>query len=191
MKFLDRLGLVLFSIIILVLAVVTVVVSLEWLDINDVVYALNNYILSSEMPRRIAIIIAAVLGLYAIKCIFFNSFSKNSDSRRENILLESENGKLLVSKDTIENITNTVVKKYDTAENVITRVNIEDSHNVSVYITLFVEPDTVIKDLAARVQTDVKAAVKNSVDLDLKSVNIKIKNIVNKKEKVVKQQDVQ
>lgn len=188
MKFLDKLGLVLFSIIIMVLSVIVCVVLLGWLEL-DIVIDFLKYVVSNEMPTRIAIIVSALLGLYAIKCIFFNSFSKEEKNSAENILLESENGKLLVSKETIENITNTVVKNYEGAENVITKVNFDNENNLSVFITLFVKPETVIKDLAAKLQSDVKAAIKNSIDLDIKAVNIRIKNIITPKENTVKQHD--
>lgn len=188
MKFLDKLGLVLFSIIIMILSVVMCVVALGWLEL-DIVIDFLKYVIANEVPTRIAIIVSAILGIYAIKCIFFNSFTKDSRGNTDNILLESENGKLLVSKDTIENITNTVVKNYDGAENVITKVNFDNENNLSVYITLFVKPETVIKDLAAKLQSDVKNAIKNSIDLEIKSVNIRIKNIITPKENAVKQQD--
>lgn len=186
MKFFDKLGLILFSIIIMVLSVIVCVVALGWLEL-DIIIDWLKYIVANEVPTRIAIIVSAVLGLYAIKCIFFNSFTKESNGTSDSILLESDNGKLLVSKDTIENITNTVVKNYEGTENVVTKVNFDNENNLSVYITLFVKPETVIKDLAAKLQQDVKAAIKNSIDLDIKSVNIRIKNIVNSKENTVKQ----
>ena len=103
--------------------------------------------------------------------------------------MESENGKLLVSKDTIENITNTVIKKFDTAETVSTKVEFDEENNLNVYITLFVKPETVIKDLASNVQKEVKTAVKNSIDIEPKSVNIRVRNIVNKKDTEIKAEE--
>lgn len=188
MKILDKFGLVFFSIIIMILSVIVCVVVLGWLELDIIIDGIK-YVVANEMPSRIALIVSAILGVYAIKCIFFNSFTKEGQRNSENILLESENGKLLVSKDTIENITNNVVKNYEGTENVITKVNFDNENNLSVYITLFVKPETVIKDLAAKLQSDVKAAIKNSIDLDIKSVNIRIKNIITPKDKTQKQQD--
>ena len=56
------------------------------------------------------------------------------------------------------------------------------ANNVSVYITLFVYPDAIIKDLTVSLQKDVKDAIKKSLDLDVKDVNVKIKNITPKKD---------
>lgn len=186
MKILDRIGLALFSIIIMVLSILLLVVLSGWLELNIIINGLK-YLIANEMPTRIAIIISALLGLFAIKCIFFNSFTKDEQKAKENILLENDNGKLLVSKDTIENITNTVIKNFDAAEAVTTKVSFDDTNNLSVYITLFVKPETVIKELAAKLQSDIKVAIKNSIDLEIKSVNIKIKNIISKKENISKQ----
>ena len=187
MKFLDKLGLVLFSIIIMVLAIVACIVAAGWLELTIVTDYLR-YVISNDLPSKITIVVSIVLIIYAMRCIFFNSFTKEEQKGKESIFLENENGKLLVSRDTIENITNTVVKNFDSAETVMTKVDFDATNNLSVYITLFVKPETVIKDLAAKLQEDVKKAIKNSIDVDIKSVNIRIKNIITKKENTMKQQ---
>ena len=186
MKFLDKLALVLFSLIILILSMVAGAVALGWLELQIVIDVLR-YIIANDLPSQITIGVSAVLIIYSIKCIFFNSFTKEEQKGKDSILLENENGKLLVSKDTVENITNSVVKNFDSAENVMTKVSFDETNNISIYITLFVKPETVIKDLASKLQEDVKSAVKNSIDLEVKSVNIRIKNIVSKKENTIKE----
>ena len=47
---------------------------------------------------------------------------------REGILLENDNGKLLVSRDTIESLTNAVVKSFETAENTMTKVEVDNEN---------------------------------------------------------------
>ena len=188
MKFLDKLGLVLFSTIIMILSVMAFIVAFGWLELDFIIDGLK-YVIANEIPTRITIVVSAILGIYAMRCIFFNSFTNDSKAAKDNILLENENGKLLVSKDTIENITNSVVRNYDGAESVITKVNFDEQNNLSVFITLFVKPETVIKELVGKLQTDVKAAIKNSIDLEIKSVNIRIKNIITKKENTTSKQE--
>ena len=188
MKFLDKLGLVIFSILVLILSVVALGVTTGWIALTSIV-AILKYVVANDVPTKIAIITSIVLGVYALKCIFFNSFSGSSKDGKDSILLESENGKLLVSKDTIENITNKVIKKFDTAETVSTKVEFDEENNLNVYITLFVKPETVIKDLASNVQKEVKTAVKNSIDIEPKSVNIRVRNIVNKKDTEIKAEE--
>lgn len=186
MKFLDKLGLILFSIIIMVISIGILAIATDWLELQILIDGLK-YIVSNDISTKIAIGVSIVLIIYTIKCIFFNSFTKDEQKNKDNILLENEHGKLLVSKDTIQNITNNVVKNFETAETVMTKVNFDEANNLSVYITLAVKPETVIKELAAKLQEDVKKAIKNSIDLEIKSVNIKVKNIITKKENNIKQ----
>jgi uncharacterized alkaline shock family protein YloU len=47
--------------------------------------------------------------------------------------------------------------------------------------------EVVIKDLASKIQTNIKDEVKKSLDLEIKEVNIRIKNINAKKENIVKE----
>lgn len=190
MKFLDKLGLVLFSTIIMILAIITCFVVAGWLDIQMVINIMK-YVVANSVPTKITLILSVILGLFAVRCVFFNSFAKDEEKGRDSILLENENGKLLVSKDTIENLTNSVAKNFEEADNIITKVNFDEENGVSIYITLFVKPNTVIKDLANKLQTQVKETIKNSIDLDIKSVNIRIKDIAVKKEETPKQQTEQ
>lgn len=186
MKILDRIGLTLFSIIILLISLTICVTISGWLDIaiiEDVV----EYVLTNTIPARVAIVVSVILGILAIKCIFFNSFTKDADKAKSGILLENENGKLLVSKDTIENLANSVINNFPSAENVITRVDADATNNLSVFVTLSVYSDAVIKDLTTKIQKDVKEAIKNSIDLDIKEVNVRIKNITPRKEETEKE----
>ena len=185
MKVLDRIGLVLFSIIILVISLVLCITISGWLDLEFVIDGLE-YIVTDAVSAKIVVGISIVLIILALKCIFFNSEEENNLKAKEGILLENENGKLLVSKDTIESLTNSVVKNFETAETVMTKVDLDEENNVKIYLTLSVHPDAIIKDLTTKLQNDIKAAVKRSLDLDVKEVNVRIKNINVKKENVIK-----
>ena len=59
------------------------------------------------------------------------------------------------------------------------------SNNLKVYITLYVHPNIVIKDLTASIQNRVKEAIKKTSDLETKAVNVKIRNITPKTENTV------
>jgi len=186
MKFLDKLGLILFSTIILIIAIVACVVIFGWLDV-DIVADVADVLITGEIASNITLGISIVLILLAIKCIFFNSFSTEQMKGKEGIVLDNENGKLLVSKNTIENLTNSVVKSFDSAENAMTKVELDKENNIKVYITLYVKPDAIIKELTNKLQEDVRAAIKRSLDFDVKEVNIRIKDIAPKKEPTVKE----
>lgn len=181
MKILDKIGLALFSSIILIGSLVVIVAIAGWLDLN-LVLDIVEFGITDEIAKKIVFGISALLILLAVKCIFFNSNIKSTSNVKDGILLENDNGKLLVSKDTIESLSNAVVRNYQTAQNVMTKVELDEENRVSIFITLFVYPDAVIKDLTISLQKDIKETIKKSLDLDVKDVNVRIKNITVKKE---------
>ena len=85
MKFLDKLGLVIFSILVLILSVIALGVTTGWIALTSIVVILK-YVVANDVPTKIAIITSIVLGVYALKCIFFNSFSGSSKDGKDSIL---------------------------------------------------------------------------------------------------------
>lgn len=184
MKVLDRINLIIFSVIILIISLTVCILISGWLELK-VAFDVIETVLSNEISGPITLGIAILLIILSIKSIFFNSYAK--EKSKEGILLENENGKLLVSKDTIENLSTAVIKNYNSIENSTTKVDVDAENKISIFITLSVYSEAVIKDLAAKIQTNVKDEVKKSLDLEIKEVNIRIKNINPKKENVVKE----
>ena len=184
MKIVDRISLVIFSIVILALSLVTGFVMAGWLEI-DLISDWTVKILSNNVAGPIIFGLAIIFSILSVKCIFFSANSK--EKSKEGILLENENGKLLVSKDTVENITTSVIKNFESVENSTTRVDVDNENKISIFITLSVYSEAIIKDLASKIQSDVKEAVKNSLDLEIKAVNVRIKNVTAKKENIVKE----
>ena len=180
MKFLDRLALAVFSIIIFVLAVLLCLLMFGWFDVELVESALN-YLKTNEIATNITIGTSIVLLLLALKSMFFESYSKEEEQSREGILLENDNGKLLVSRDTLENLATSVVKTNNSVENVVSRVILDKDKNLIIIINLQVKPNAIIKDLSSGLQEKIKQTVKDSLGLEVKEVNIKIKNITNEK----------
>lgn len=184
MKIVDRISLVIFSIVILAISLITGFLMAGWLEI-DLISEWSVKILSNNVVGPIIFSLAIIFSILAVKCIFFSSNAK--EKSKEGILLENENGKLLVSKDTVENITSAVIKNFESIESSTTRVDVDNENKISIFITLSVYSEAIIKDLAAKIQNDVKEAVKNSLDLEIKSVNVRIKNVTAKKENIVKE----
>lgn len=184
MKIIDRICLVVFSIIILAGALVTCFAISGWLEI-DLIADIATKVLSNYITGPIALGLAMLFSILSVKCIFFSQTAK--EKSREGILLENENGKLLVSKDTVENITTSVIRNFESVENSNTRVDVDNENKISIYITLAVYSEAIIKDLAAKIQSDVKEAVKNSLDLEITAVNVRIKNVTAKKDNTVKE----
>ncbi len=177
MKFLDRLALAVFSIIVFVLAVLLCLMMFGWFDAELIISALN-YLKANEIATNVTVGVSVVLILLALKAMFFESYSKEENSK-EGILLENDNGKLVVSRDTLENLTNSVSKTIKGVESVVSRVILDKENHLIIFINLLVKPDSMIKDLSSGLQEKVKQTVKDSLGLDVKEVNIKIKNITN------------
>ena len=186
MKVLDRFNLELFSGIILIISVVLCLFTFGWVEINDATNALN-FIATNEIANKVALGVSIVLILLAMKSIFFNSYAKEKIEGKDGILLENENGKLLVTKDTLESLTNAVVKSFENAETVTTRVEVDEESQVRIYLTLFVKPDAAIKELSSKLQANIKETIMNSLGLEVKEVNIRVKNISVKKEPNIKE----
>ena len=93
------------------------------------------------------------------------------------IYVKNADGKLLITKETIENLVNTVVKGFDSAEDVTTKIELDKDNQVKVFVNLAVKQNAVIKELSTNLQTRIKETIKKASDLDVKEVNIKVKNI--------------
>ncbi|MCL2354768.1 MAG: alkaline shock response membrane anchor protein AmaP [Oscillospiraceae bacterium] len=181
MKMFDKMGLVIFASIVLIIAVVMSTVVFGWLEISTIADQIED-ILDSQAGSNVFLGVQIVLIALAIKSIFFNSYSREEMKNRAGITLENDNGKLVVSRDAVENLTNLVVKNFDSVENVTTKVIVDKETNMSILITLFVHPDAIIKDLTSKLQTDIKEAIKKSLNVEVKEVSVRVKDITVKKE---------
>lgn len=98
--------------------------------------------------------------------------------------MQNDNGKLLISKPTLESIVISVLKEFSDAEDVDVMVELDSTNNVIVNITLTVNKDVVIKELTLNIQNKVRETIKKTSDLEVKAVNVKVKNVaIQKNEK--------
>ena len=181
MKIIEKISVALFANIILIISVLLCLVIFGWIDLA-IVHEMVNYATTDNTMSSIILGICIIFILLAIKCIFFDSSTSNQDKSKDGILLENDSGKLMISKDTLENLANSVVKGFENTENITSRVVLDKENNVSVLVTLSVKPNVVIKDLSNNLQSKIKETIKTSLDLDVKEVNIRIKNIAPKTE---------
>lgn len=102
--------------------------------------------------------------------------------------MQNDNGKLLISKSTIENIVQNVVKEFDSVENTSVSTDFDNLNNLIINVNLVVGKSVVIKELTINMQNKIKEAIKKTSDLDVKEVNVKIKDIaVDKKKDEIKE----
>ena len=116
MKFLEEITLLIFSNIMLVLSILACILIFKWLD-YDVVSNICHNALTGEMSSQIILGCSALFILLAIKCIFFFSGDKE-DKNKRGVLLENENGKLMISEETLQNLVNSTAIGFEGAEDV-------------------------------------------------------------------------
>ena len=181
MKILEKITLIIYSNIMLILSVIACLLIFGWLDtqlVGDIAYKM----IVGDTSSKILLGLSVVFILLSIKCIFFDSTSKEQIKERQGVLLENESGKLMISKETIENLVNSVALNFQSAEEVVTRVELDKENNVKVYINLTISSEAIIKDLSANLQSKIKEKIKTATDLEVKEVNITVKKVAAKKE---------
>ena len=181
MKILEKITLIIYSNIILILSIILSLLIFNWLDISLVENIINSLIIG-ETSSKILLGLSVVFILLSIKCIFFDSTSKEEIKERQGVLLQNESGKLLISKETIENLVNSVALNFQNAEDVTTRVELDSENNVKVYVNLIVNEEAIIKELSSKLQQKIKEKIKTATDLDVKEVNITVKKVAAKTE---------
>ena len=176
MKLLDKIGLAIFANLILILSVVMCLLIFGWLDVENIYFILKNAINTPTICNTLLAISVAFI-LLAIKCIFFSSEDKKINGIKDGILLKNDDGELVISKSTLEELVNNVVKGFDSAQDINTKIVLDEEKNLKIYVTLSVAENAVIKELSTNLQTKIKSAIKKTSDLEVKEVNISVKNL--------------
>lgn len=181
MKIIEKITLIIYSNIILIGAVIACLIIFGWLDINIVQTIVKTFFIS-ETSSKVILLVSIIAILLSIRCIFFDPASKKELKDKQGVLLANENGKLMISKETIENLVEAVTKQDKVAKEVTSEVKLDKENNVSIMVNLVVTSDTIIKDIVVDLQNKIKAKVKETTDLDVKEVNITIKKAVQEKQ---------
>ena len=184
MKIIDRIILTIYSIVMLIESVIAIFLIFGWADIQNIVLMVQD-MLNNNVVYNIVFAISIIFIMLSIKAILFSSSSSsnNKESKKlekmgEGVLLENEDGKLLISRETIERLANGVVNKCSSIQDAKTKVTIDEKNNIAILIEAQILQNTVIKDLNTDLQSKIKEAVKDATDLEVNEVNIKIKNII-------------
>ena len=178
MKLIEKIIIVIYSIIILILSFVFCLLIFRFVNVdiinNFIFQILNNYILSI-----ITVIISVIFILMSIKCIFF--LSKKSDYYKDNISLKNEEGKLVITKVTIENIVNNVINGFQNMKDANIKVKFDKQNNIVVNLEVFASENADMQELTQNIRNKIKNTIKKSSGLIVKEINVKIKNIQKEK----------
>ncbi len=181
MKVIEKITLIIYSNIMLILSIILCLLIFGWLDMGVVGNVIKNCI-TTDPGSKITLGVSIVFILLSIRCIFFDPTSKEEIKDKQGVLLENSNGKLMISKETIENLVESVAKGFKEAESITTRVELDKENNVSIFANLVVSSDAIIKELSADLQNKIKERVKMATDLDVKEVNITVKKVAQVRE---------
>ena len=61
-----------------------------------------------------------------------------------------------------------------------TKVILDNNNNITVYISLLVKNDSIIKEMSSNMQAKIKETIKRNTDLEVNQVNINIKDVDSK-----------
>jgi len=181
MKVIEKITLIIYSNLILILSIIACLIIFRWLDIG-VMQNLTQGLLFGETSSKIILFISIIFILLSIRCIFFDPTSKQEEKDRQGILLANENGRLIISRETIDDLVNGVIKQCKLAKEASSRVEFDKDNNINIFVNLIVSSDAIIKDLSTDLQDQIKSKVKEATDLDVKEVNIAIRKIVPEKQ---------
>ena len=176
MKILDKIGLIIFSNLILIISIILCLLIFGWLS-PETAYEVTKLALNDPVTTNVVLAIAIICIVLAIKCIFFSSDKNEINGIKDGILLQNSDGQLVISKTTLEELVNNVVKGFDSAQDVTSKIVLDEEKNLKVYVTLNVKENAVIKELSNNLQTKIKSAIKKTSDLEVKEVNISIKEL--------------
>lgn len=176
MKILDKIALTVFSIIILIESILVTLIAFGWMDSTSLYIMIKN-MLSDESYKNIILGVNIVFILLALKAIFFGSSSKE-DSYNDSILLENDDGRLIITKETLIGLINGVVNNFDSVTSCQTRINLDNDNNLSIMLNMQTTNETIIKELINNLQIKIKEKLKESLDVEVKSLDIRVKDIV-------------
>lgn len=176
MKLLDKIGLIVFSNLILIISIITCLLIFGWLS-PETIYNIIKVMLNDSITTNTLLVIAIICILLAIKCIFFTSEDKKINGIKDGILLQNSEGQLVISKSTLEELVNNVVKSFDSAQDISSKIVLDDEKNLIVYINLNVKEGVTIKELSNNLRVKIKSAIKKTSDLEVKEVNISVKEL--------------
>ena len=173
MKLIERIALVIYSYIIIILEVVISLLIFNWLDIESLSNMVEQLV-TGNISSKVILVLNIIFILLSIKCIFFDETSKEKIKHSQGILLKNENGELMISKESIDNMVKNSISTFENVKECNTQIEVNSENQIVITLFLTVTDNVVIKDLATGIQNKVKEEIKKISDLDVKEVNVKI-----------------
>lgn len=177
MKLIEKFALIIYSLIIFILSIIICLFIFGIIDMESINNCLKM-LKQNQSATIIAISASVFLILLSVRCLIFRKRKQIKKSEATDILLENDDGRLLISKQAIENAVQRIIDDrilFD--KNTQVTIDIDPANNISIYIIVFLEEAVKVRDLTIGLQLDVKNKIKENFDLDVKQVNIKVDNM--------------
>ncbi|MBR2704969.1 MAG: alkaline shock response membrane anchor protein AmaP [Clostridia bacterium] len=174
MKILEKFVLILYSFLMLIVSAIICLIVFKVITIDQIKYTIE-YVQKDTALVITILAIAIVCILLSIRCLFFRKKKQIKKSNTTEILLENESGRLLISKNAIENAAKNIVKeslRLDT--DIKVTADIDPANNISIYIAVMLDRALNVRDLTLDLQLRIKNEIKESFGLEVKQVNIKV-----------------
>lgn len=171
MKNLEKLILIIFSIIILVVSVFLILISTEMIKTTEIFTVIESWLVSNKIA---GIVIGGIFALLGLIGIF--SFSNEGEDVKTGLAIKNDNGTVYITKETFENIILGITKNYPELKNVKVEINVSEE-GVSTNIFAYILPDTILPELTLKVQNNIKSGVKKQTTVEIKEANIKVKGV--------------
>ena len=184
LKILEKLVLIIYSFLILIISVITCLLIFRVINIDNIAKWIE-FLLEDFSLSIIVLAVSIICVLLSIKCLFFRNRKQIKKSNTTDILLENDSGRLLISKRAIENAVKNVINNAPTIGNpeIKVIVDIDPANNLSIYISILLNKNIKVKDFTLGLQSKIKDKIKEDFDLDVKQVNIKIDSIEKQNDK--------
>lgn len=181
MKIVDRIFYWLLSVLVFIVSLISIFGYINIFGLGEKIFSIPVFIYKDMNfnTRLTLLVISFIFNLMAIKGMFFQA--KNKNEKMTGILLENNNGKLSISKETIANLIKDVAEDVDGIDVVKSDNYLDSKGNLAVKIDITVYKEVNIKEVSKELQEKVKRAIKNMTDIETSDVNIVLKNISNKK----------
>jgi len=175
MKVLNKIFVAILTIL-MCASILALLISFNVFGVKELVL-IDEFLTSNVYIHCLTIAISVILVVITVTYILSNN---NNNSKP--IILQGENGELIITRETIESIANNVTKAFTGTREISTRLYVNNKEEVSLNIFMQVEQGIEISELVKNLQISVKEEVKKITEIEVVNVNVKIKNISNKKE---------
>lgn len=162
---------VIFSIIIVGVSIIAMLTVSQILSLGMIAKFVNLIVFSNTVSIAVFVLSMVLAILAVISIMGSDSLSSNV---KGGIVIPAEIGEVQISNQTFENIITGVTNKYAGIKTAKVEVKVTEEGLITD-IFAYVLQDTVIADITAKLQEDIKDTVIKQTTIAVKNVNIKIK----------------